>query len=91
MFPPEKPTWMKRAACRGTDVDLWFPGQGGPVAEAKAICETCPVREQCLDYALSNNEHWGIWGGMADRARRKERRERGMAAPPPFREQEDVA
>ena len=40
-------------------------------AEAKKVCLACPVRKQCLDYALANDERFGIWGGLSERERRK--------------------
>jgi len=57
--------WMAGAACRGSDVDF-HPEGGGPGAAKKAreVCLTCPVIEECLDYALVHNEQLGVWGGM---------------------------
>jgi WhiB family transcriptional regulator, redox-sensing transcriptional regulator len=40
----------------------------------KRICMACPVREECLDYALSNDERFGIWGGLSERERRRAKR-----------------
>jgi hypothetical protein len=60
--------WMEQAACRGLHADDWFPDDKrfrGDVRLIKAICnEICPVREQCLAYAIDRNEVWGIWGGL---------------------------
>lgn len=57
-----------RAACRDTDPELFFPvGDSGPaalqVAEAKAVCRTCPVTEACLAWALGAAHEDGVWGG----------------------------
>lgn len=69
--------WMINAACRGApDPDLWFaPSEVGPgaaqVAEAKAICEDCPVREDCLAYAFALGLDDGVFGGLAASERRE--------------------
>lgn len=75
------PDWYDLATCAqigGAD-DLFFPlpGQSAKAAEAKAICDTCPARQPCLDDALATpREHdWGIRGGTTDTERRKMRRE----------------
>lgn len=57
--------WAESAACRGMDVTLFFPGRGQDFRTAKATCASCPVRIQCLNLALANDEQFGIWGGLA--------------------------
>lgn len=67
-------TWRDRAACRGSDSNLFFPEVGqsrGHAAAAKAICATCPVTVECRTYAIENRERFGIWGGMATRKIRR--------------------
>lgn len=71
--------WTDAAACLGLDPDLFFPERGEDVAPAKAVCAGCPVREDCLDYALDNGERHGIWGGLSERERRRIRRDRRAA------------
>lgn len=71
--------WRHDAACFGEDLDLFFPvGVAGPavwqVSQAKAICEDCPVRAQCLEYALRSGQDHGIWGGLTPQERRELRR-----------------
>jgi WhiB family redox-sensing transcriptional regulator len=44
---------------------------GGSTREAKKVCTTCDVRSECLEYALSNDERFGIWGGLSERERRR--------------------
>ena len=77
-------SWRNEAACRkpGVDSSLWFPdrSRGKGVAEALRMCATCPVRKDCLEYALSAPEHHGIWGGMLEHERRIERRRREREA-----------
>ncbi|MEU1125867.1 WhiB family transcriptional regulator [Streptomyces sp. NPDC005899] len=78
--------WRTHAACREVDPDLFFPiGSTGPALvqaeEAKAVCRQCPVREQCLDWALENAQDSGVWGGLDENERRalKRRRAREQA------------
>jgi Transcription factor WhiB len=49
---------------------LFFPGRGESAEPARQICARCPVRQPCLDYAISHGITSGIWGGLADRDRR---------------------
>lgn len=66
-------TWKLDGACRGEDVNIWFPDDGDYTkqAEAKAICRQCPVIANCLAYALDIGEPIGIYGGKSGRERRK--------------------
>ncbi len=72
--------WRYRAACRGTDLDMFFPGRGESAEPARRVCAGCPVRETCLDYALRHGITHGIWGGLAERDRRALRSQRVGAA-----------
>lgn len=67
-------TWMLEAKCLDADPEAFFPEKGGSTREAKRICHVCPVREECLEWALENDERFGIWGGMSERERRRMRR-----------------
>jgi WhiB family redox-sensing transcriptional regulator len=63
------------------DPELWFPEQGGSGAEARRICAQCPVRRECLDYAVTQPEVLkGVWGGLTEHERRQSRRQLGRAA-----------
>jgi WhiB family redox-sensing transcriptional regulator len=62
--------WRYRAACRGVDLDLFFPDRGESAEPARQICAGCQVRQPCLDYALSRGIVHGIWGGLSERNRR---------------------
>jgi WhiB family redox-sensing transcriptional regulator len=68
--------WQTDALCAQTDPEAFFPEKGGSTRDAKKICTTCEVKAQCLDYALSNDERFGIWGGLSERERRRLRRAR---------------
>lgn len=61
--------WKEQANCIGVDADLFFPTQGEPTQPAKNVCAGCPVRLQCLEYALANREPFGIWGGLSAKQR----------------------
>jgi WhiB family redox-sensing transcriptional regulator len=68
-----RPAWMKRAACRGEDPALFFPTRGvnaATMAKTRAICASCPVRAECLDYARVTVDTMGVWGGTTERERR---------------------
>jgi len=66
--------WQERALCAQTDPEAFFPEKGGSTREAKKVCASCDVRSECLDYALANDERFGIWGGLSERERRKLKR-----------------
>lgn len=72
--------WQDYGNCRGADADLFFPERGASTRRAKAICDGCSVQVECLDYALSHGEKFGIWGGLSERERRRVRRERSLAS-----------
>lgn len=65
--------WQEQALCAQTDPEAFFPEKGGSTREAKAICQSCEVRAECLEYALLNDERFGIWGGLSERERRRYR------------------
>ncbi|WBU37795.1 WhiB family transcriptional regulator [Homoserinibacter sp. YIM 151385] len=68
--------WQSDSLCAQTDPEAFFPEKGGSTRDAKRICASCEVRSQCLEYALENDERFGIWGGLSERERRKLRRSR---------------
>lgn len=66
---------MTAAACHGMDVTIFFPGnepasQSTAWDQARAVCATCPILEDCLNRALRDEEHHGMWGGKTPRERR---------------------
>jgi WhiB family redox-sensing transcriptional regulator len=72
--------WMVHAACAGADPALFFGEPGSDPSEAQAVCARCPVRTDCLDFAIATHERFGIWGGMGQKARHNEARRRRQAA-----------
>ena len=72
--------WHDYANCRGADADLFFPERGASTRKAKGICAECQVRVDCLEFAVTKSERFGIWGGLSERERRKIRKQRALAA-----------
>ena len=70
----EELEWQERALCAQTDPEAFFPEKGGSTREAKKVCLSCDVRVECLEYALSQDERFGIWGGLSERERRRLKR-----------------
>lgn len=75
--------WQNDAECRGKDLVLFFGPDGEQRAErevrerkAKSVCMRCPVRGDCLGYAVSQNEQHGLWGGLNEDQRAAERQRR---------------
>ena len=64
------PEWMSRGLCAETDPEAFFPEKGAPSRSARQVCAVCPVRDQCLEYAMEHDERFGIWGGTSARQRR---------------------
>ena len=72
-------TWADQALCKThPKKEWWFPDQSNHLLGeyAKKVCAECSVEEQCLEYALENDEQHGIWGGTTpkQRVRIKKRR-----------------
>lgn len=70
--PPEP--WTEIALCLQADPEMFFPEKGGSTAEAKAICQRCEVRQECLEFALRTESHsaystYGVYGGLSAKER----------------------
>jgi WhiB family redox-sensing transcriptional regulator len=71
--------WQERAACKGPQAVVFFPPTHSERKEeksvresrAKAICKTCVVRAECLEYAMAIREPHGIWGGLNEMERKQ--------------------
>ena len=85
MSPPSlrgivtSPEWMANALCRRSDPDLFYPGTGHSSQEGRAVCARCPVRTECLAYAIEHREYYGVWGGLSERQRRHMRETGGRS------------
>lgn len=72
--------WQLKSACRGVNTNLFYlddnmrgPEKAERVAAAKRICAGCPVKTECLDYAMTNKEIYGVWGGTSEEERARMR------------------
>lgn len=71
--------WRTTSACRDKDPELFFPlGNAGTAVqqleEAKAVCRSCNVSDECLKCALETNQDYGVWGGLSEDERRSLKR-----------------
>ena len=76
---PEEYEWMLHSACRGAETRDFFPSNGSGVEAAQRVCRTCPVQNECLEYALLHRIEQGVWGGASERERRRILRQRRRA------------
>jgi WhiB family redox-sensing transcriptional regulator len=72
--------WRQYARCLGVDPELFYPTSDEHADVAKAICMVCPVREPCLEHAITAREKQGVWGGLTERERRRMIRQRRKSA-----------
>ena len=84
-MPVNGENWRALAACRSADPDLFFPISGKglgerQIARAKKICAGCRVRTECLEFAQSHEQTYGIWGGTTTEDRQRDRRRKRRAA-----------
>ncbi len=68
--------WWDMGACRGLDASIFYPDDDDEASAAKAVCESCHVRVECLEHALAVREKSGVWGGATERDRRRIIRQR---------------
>jgi len=76
---PMETEWMASGSCRDVDPSLFFPSDGMGVIKAQRVCASCPVAEQCLNYALDQHIDHGVWGGKSERERRRLARSRRIS------------
>lgn len=80
--------WVEEALCARSDPEVWFPEKGGSQKPAKDICngtefvKPCPVRQQCLLYALEHDEQFGVWAGLSQAELKRLRKLREQNRPP---------
>lgn len=70
--------WQDEGLCAQVGPEMFFLDVGQSSKSAKEMCRSCPVLEQCREYAIVHDERFGIWGAMSERERKKERTARGL-------------
>lgn len=63
--------WRTKAACKGVDPNEFFTTEEKRVRVMKQLCDSCPVKSECLQFALTNDIAWGIYGGMTPKERNR--------------------
>jgi WhiB family transcriptional regulator, redox-sensing transcriptional regulator len=64
--------WQLKGSCRGLlDDATFFPERQSAAGRGKRICAECPIKGQCLDWAMAHGEPWGTWGGLTEWERAK--------------------
>ena len=76
-------TWREQANCATVGPEPFYVDKGGSNREAKMVCAACPVRQECLDYAMANDERHGLWGGLSERERHRLRTDPDWQPPQP--------
>lgn len=71
--------WMDWADCQYVDPEIFHPAKGHPSAPAKRVCMGCPVRTECLEWAMAHEPDFGVLGGMSARERKRLSRKRSAA------------
>ena len=78
LIDPSGWDWQDQGLCAETDPALFHPADGIHAEPALRICAACPVRAECLQWALANDEEWGVWGGTTERERQRIRAGRAV-------------
>ncbi|NXY95567.1 WhiB family transcriptional regulator [Streptomyces sp. BR123] len=68
--------WYEVALCAQTGPEFFFPEPGSSLRDAKRLCAACEGRVGCLEYALANDERFGVWGGLSESERHALRQRR---------------
>ena len=79
-MPSRDVSWRAKSACRDLDTNIFFPDAEDDAGPALSVCAVCPVRGECLDFALSTRQHDGVWGGTTEAERKRIRRRRAATA-----------
>lgn len=75
--PEPDMTWQENALCAQAGPEFFFPAPGSSTREAKQLCGACEGRVACLEYALTHDERFGVWGGLSEKERFRLRRQQG--------------
>ncbi|OAR23102.1 transcriptional regulator [Streptomyces sp. ERV7] len=70
--------WQETALCAQAGPEFFFPAPGSSTREAKQLCGSCEGRQACLEYALANDERFGVWGGLSEQERLQLQRSREL-------------
>lgn len=62
--------WLAQARCQDRDAEIFFVRGAAKARRAQNICGSCTVRQECLEYAMSEEIEFGVWGGLTERQRR---------------------
>ena len=81
MMDDQATMWTSRARCRGLDPEQFFVRSLTQAKSAIRVCQRCPVRQECLDYAVDEEIEVGVWGGLTERQRRAYARRRAAEQP----------
>jgi WhiB family transcriptional regulator, redox-sensing transcriptional regulator len=73
----DKLSWQENALCAQTGAEFFFPAPGSSTREATRLCRACEGRVACLEYALEQDEKFGVWGGLSEKERHRLKRARG--------------
>lgn len=68
-FKTYDPNWWDYAACKGEDASVFFFEDTAPNHKARRLCINCPVRIDCLEYAVEHEKDFGVWAGVTARVR----------------------
>jgi WhiB family redox-sensing transcriptional regulator len=74
-----RPVWQRYGACRGESIEMFVPSVGGNFTKARDLCRSCPVRQECMDFATADEDVVGMWGGTTAPERRQMRARKGVA------------
>lgn len=64
-------TWTDQALCAQVGGDAWYPEHDSSPDASKRVCQRCPVKVECLEWAIATGEEHGVWGGLTPQERRR--------------------
>lgn len=73
--PEPDMSWRENALCAQAGPEFFFPAPGSSTREAKQLCGACEGRLACLEYALTHDERFGVWGGLSEKERGRLKRQ----------------
>ena len=67
----EERPWAVYSSCREAEPEVFFASTRADERAAIAVCNTCAVADQCIEFAIETRERFGVWGGTNERERRR--------------------